>query len=512
MKTSLLFYIILIFFIILVKSQVISGHSIIHLQHGDHSINLYAPQKEFSTFTCRKGPYVSYHTYPNDCTKFIECYNGGKFKKNCAPGTAFDKDRAICDHKHKVKCDYWNTTNYHIPQPKEIFDIACPHGTVGKYPYSFHNTYYLECIQPKTIIKICPFGMQFNKTQGLCIRTVDVAQTEQPNNDDLYKYLHKCPSTNQGQFYYPFNARKYIKCSWGELKVLDCGPSELFSISQGICLPEKLVPPNDHVVIPTPTDSNGPAKPDDTIYPNPTTTESNVPAKPDSTIYPKPTPTESNGPANSNDIIYCPMDLFGLFPHPFSNEKYLQCADGRLYAESCRTGFVYDIFSKFCEPNLTNSFTTLPRIQNNYTAESTIETRSNDSLTLLKCPADLVGTFIHPIYCTKYIKCSPAGTNIETCSTGEIFSFRKGKCGLQSEMDENDHIVCLPKNDNKDTEESFSVSLGVYCKKTGTMKYPHPESWYKYVHCDNGKLHIKFCPRNEVFNLEIRECMTRKRQ
>ncbi|XP_037817739.1 uncharacterized protein LOC119607728 [Lucilia sericata] len=251
------------------------------------------------------------------------------------------------------------------------------------------------------------------------------------------------------------------------MKVLDCDPLEVFSISQGTCLPEEQVPHGDHVALPT--------------------------TKP---IY-------TNGPAKYNDTIDCPIELFGLYPHPFNNQKYLKCVYGRLYEKTCFTGYVYNIFTKFCERNETNLFKMLPPTGNNNTDKSKVEIRTKDGSTFLKCPKDLDGTFIHPFYCDKYIICSPFGTNIRNCPIGNVFNFHKGTCGLKSELKDQYHVECIENNENSEDKNT----LGVYCEPKGNKTYPHPTNWHKFILCSDGKLLVRWCPKNKFFDLESRKCI-----
>lgn len=39
------------------------------------------------------------------------------------------------------------------------------------------------------------------------------------------------------------------------------------------------------------------------------------------------------------------------------------------------------------------------------------------------------------------------------------------------------------------------------------MAYPYPDNWHRYAVCDNGKLKMKWCPKNQVFIPEIRKCV-----
>lgn len=50
----------------------------------------------------------------------------------------------------------------------------------------------------------------------------------------------------------------------------------------------------------------------------------------------------------------------GVFPHPFSNTRYLKCVYGRLYEKSCRSGQVYNLTHKMCEHFVNNTMAILP--------------------------------------------------------------------------------------------------------------------------------------------------------
>nr|KAG5697168.1 hypothetical protein BaRGS_002177 [Batillaria attramentaria] len=43
---------------------------------------------------------------PYDCAYFIHCSNGMRYRKMCAPGTAFNPDVGLCDRAVNVRCDH----------------------------------------------------------------------------------------------------------------------------------------------------------------------------------------------------------------------------------------------------------------------------------------------------------------------------------------------------------------------------------------------------------------------
>ncbi|XP_021959337.1 mucin-17 [Folsomia candida] len=52
----------------------------------------------------------TYHPYPYDCRKFIECTNGDAVVQCCAPGTVWDQDLLVCNHEGVTPCVIVTTT------------------------------------------------------------------------------------------------------------------------------------------------------------------------------------------------------------------------------------------------------------------------------------------------------------------------------------------------------------------------------------------------------------------
>ncbi|KAM7355848.1 uncharacterized protein ACRADG_001793 isoform 2-T2 [Cochliomyia hominivorax] len=206
-----------------------------------------------------------------------------------------------------------------------------------------------------------------------------------------------------------------------------------------------------------------------------------------------------------NFRLYCPFGVLGVFPHPFSNQKYLKCVYGRLYEKSCRSEFIYNLFEKSCEKYQGDLNESLPFVQEKYSAESKVE--NDGTYTYLKCPADFDGNFIHPFNCSNYINCSPVrGTRKGICPRGQRFNFKQQTCQPENKM--NKHVECLVGQGNENLEELYSSPLGVFCKSDEiSQKYPHPDNWHKYVYCDNYKLKVQWCPLHQVFNPEDQKCV-----
>jgi len=56
-----------------------------------------------------------------------------------------------------------------------------------------------------------------------------------------------CPEKVSGLFPNPFDATGYLTCLEGHTLTRQCQPLDVFSVSQGYCLPEQLVAKADRV-------------------------------------------------------------------------------------------------------------------------------------------------------------------------------------------------------------------------------------------------------------------------
>lgn len=109
-----------------------------------------------------------------------------------------------------------------------------------------------------------------------------------------------CLALNETTNAYEYDPTKYTICENGHLAVKDCGPNQFYSIREHSCLPQALVPQSERLE-----------------------------------VY--------------DQRIFCPKDLIGIFPYPFSKAMYFKCVNGELFIKQCRPGAVYNILTKFCE-------------------------------------------------------------------------------------------------------------------------------------------------------------------
>ncbi|XP_058987785.1 putative uncharacterized protein DDB_G0279653 isoform X2 [Musca domestica] len=77
--------------------------------------------------------------------------------------------------------------------------------------------------------------------------------------------------------------------------------------------------------------------------------------------------------------IVCPYDVWGAFPHPFSNRHYIKCSDGKLLIKSCRSGLLFSLSRNICDTkDYHHSFdTAIPLSQGIADMEREIKIESN---------------------------------------------------------------------------------------------------------------------------------------
>ncbi|XP_018564003.1 probable endochitinase [Anoplophora glabripennis] len=47
---------------------------------------------------------IFFYSDPDDCSKYIECYEGVKYVRNCARGLLWDEENLACDYPRNVDC------------------------------------------------------------------------------------------------------------------------------------------------------------------------------------------------------------------------------------------------------------------------------------------------------------------------------------------------------------------------------------------------------------------------
>ncbi|XP_012286653.1 uncharacterized protein LOC105703113 isoform X2 [Orussus abietinus] len=129
--------------------------------------------------------------HPADCTKFLQCANGGTFVMDCGPGTVFNPAISVCDWPNNVQgCedalktdeevslltghqDYgskkdtgWSSGQNRIQKSEE--KISCPAGHTGQLPHPRDCKKFLQCNRGGTFIMDCGPGTVFNPITTAC--------------------------------------------------------------------------------------------------------------------------------------------------------------------------------------------------------------------------------------------------------------------------------------------------------------------------------------------------------
>ncbi|TMW51187.1 hypothetical protein DOY81_003723 [Sarcophaga bullata] len=300
--------------------------------------------------------------------------------------------------------------------------FVCLPGTYfTSHPYPGDCNKFFECNDGKNTLKVCPPCTAFDKNRSICYDR-KVAQCDYINYN-----------LNESTYAHQYDPTKYKICENGLLVEKDCGPKEFYSIRERSCLPQALVPQSDRF-------------------------------------------------EEYDQKIFCPKDLFGIFPYPFSKGIYFKCVDGDLFIKRCRPGAVYNILTKFCEGDGEPEF----------------------KFKLSKLGYD---KRFH------YIRCSPYGTRVETCNYGRYSIYYK-RCITDRYLNRSDRVECFVGSVayGIGSDSSDEAYLGVNCSRGLSLyKYPHPSNWQKYVVCENNSPKVKNCPTNQVFYVETRECADKSR-
>ncbi|XP_039149703.1 uncharacterized protein LOC6737381 isoform X2 [Drosophila simulans] len=225
-----------------------------------------------------------------------------------------------------------------------------------------------------------------------------------------------CPEKVSGLFPNPFDATGYLTCIDGHTLPRQCQPLDMFSVSQGYCLPEQHVNKTDRV------------------------------------------PFERTQTYQDNSLD-CPRDFVGFVVYPFDCSKYLSCGPSGMKLLNCPGEQHYSISHGFCKP-----VDQVQREDRLYTInELHIIFEWTQKMMLVgavtACPEGITGTLPHPRVPTKYLRCGPGQAEMYDCPSQQIFSVSRRVCVLDDKLssyDRTDYLVrgvnsgwMDPSNDNR---------------------------------------------------------------
>ncbi|XP_017121904.1 uncharacterized protein LOC108142506 isoform X3 [Drosophila elegans] len=233
-----------------------------------------------------------------------------------------------------------------------------------------------------------------------------------------------CPEQVSGLFPNPFDATGYLTCIDGHTLARQCQPLDIFSVSQGYCLPGQHVAITDRV------------------------------------------PFEKKQ-ADQDNPLACPRNYVGFFVYPFDCSKYLSCGPNGMELLSCPNEQHYSVSLGFCKPMdqvlREDRLYTLSELHIifEWTQRMKIEGA------VPACPAGITGTLPHPSVPSKYLRCGPGQAEMYDCPSQKIFSVSRRVCVLDTKLpshDRTDYIVrgvtsgwIAPSNDNRQSK-SYETS------------------------------------------------------
>lgn len=133
--------------------------------------------------------------HPADCTKFLQCANGGTIIQSCGPGTVFNPIISICDFPRNVRGCESTVIGEDVPSP----GLAPPQHSSQDY------------------------GIQSNQNAW---RPVFSRQEIRPA---------ACPVDFSGLLAHPNDCKKFLQCNHGTTYIMDCGPGTVFNPSISVC-------------------------------------------------------------------------------------------------------------------------------------------------------------------------------------------------------------------------------------------------------------------------------------
>ncbi|KAG7212821.1 hypothetical protein KM043_002178 [Ampulex compressa] len=124
--------------------------------------------------------------HPTECTKFLQCANGGTYIMDCGPGTVFNPANSVCDWPLNVKgCEDALKSKEETERPltppssnlhsdkrlgysEPAKKIACPPDFTGLLPHPETCKKFLQCANGITYIMDCGPGTAFNPQTTVC--------------------------------------------------------------------------------------------------------------------------------------------------------------------------------------------------------------------------------------------------------------------------------------------------------------------------------------------------------
>ncbi|EFA00422.1 peritrophic matrix protein 5-A precursor [Tribolium castaneum] len=261
---------------------------------------------------------VDFYPYPEDCTKYIECYHGNPETHTCPDNLWFNSVEKRCTDPSSSGCgEHSSSVEPTWSTPNPICWGVLPGQTVLR-PYPGDCNKFYECYGSRQTEMNCPPHLYFNEARQMCdwpdvSGCDDTTETPNPNptstitppttpsgNDDP-----RCANGNNDYWPDP-DCTKFVECYHGHGYIMDC-PSGLYFDS----VDKKCEDPSEADCGRT------------TPTPDPWTT------------------TKSSDWTNDPDCPFPSADRY-LFPYPGDCTKFLECWNGEKVAQECPAGLWFN--------------------------------------------------------------------------------------------------------------------------------------------------------------------------
>ncbi|XP_043866150.1 uncharacterized protein LOC6586608 isoform X5 [Drosophila mojavensis] len=443
------------------------------------------------------------HLYPYDAGKYVRCAAGGELSiLNCGESMAYSFVQRACRPKGQVtlaeRVKFFSeqslqegSYSYTDSQAFQSALKSCPVNLRGNYAYPFHAGHYVLCQNGLLQVESCPAGSVYSLSTRRC------SARQQLSSYDFLDYAYisgqlstnfmqdlttvTCPANAQGYYLHPFDCTKYLNCRDQQTSIESCERGEVFSISRRLCVArDQLVAPYDRVDYLTETQH-------EFYQGNQINHEGRELQTNEQTGY-------------ANGYINCPPGASGLRAHPYDCIKFLNCANGQTFIQSCEPGKAFNAANGVCDfieqvDCSGRTKETLPPSNLLYNPNAISATAGSYRLV---CPDQVYGLFAHPFDARSYIYCSEGHTTIRQCPGSEMFSLSRSYC-LQGEL--------VPVTDrvafNYAVEHLESV---VSCPRGAVGNYAYPFDCTQYLSCGEGLTRLQSCPNGLHFSLSLRRC------
>jgi hypothetical protein len=416
-------------------------------------------------------------SHPDNCEKYIICFNGMEIERNCPAGLHFSRELRECTDPEKAECEVDDDDD-----DRE----ECPAEGIKNISHPKNCEKFIICVNGMEIERSCPAGLHFSRELRQCTDP-EKAECEVDDDDDDQE---ECPAEGIKNISHPKECGMFIICVNGMEIERNCPAGLHFSRELRECTdPEKAEcevdddDDDDREECPAEGIKNI-SHPKECgmfiICVNGMEIERNCPAglhfSRELRECTDPEKAECEVDDDDDDREECPAEGIKNISHPKNCEKYIICVNGMEIERNCPAGLHFSRELREC------------------TDPEKAECEDDDD-DREECPAEGIKNISHPKNCEKYIICVN-GMEIErSCPAGLHFSRELRECTdpekAECEVDDDD--------DDDDREE---------CPAEGIKNISHPKNCEKFIICVNGIEIERNCPSGLHFSRALRECTT----